>query len=61
MANLGKADRLGKSGKRVRGWRGQKYVRKTTAKTRRRLEKEMLRSKEYEKGVPNIPAKGYAD
>jgi hypothetical protein len=52
-----KATRLDKY---CQGWRGQKYVRKLTNKTRRRMEKAMLDSPDYERDVPAIPAKGWS-
>lgn len=42
-----------------RGWTGQKFIRKSTSRHRRRMERDMLRSYDYEKAVPNLPTKGW--
>jgi hypothetical protein len=61
---MGKGSRLSSS--YVRGWTGQSYVRKCTARTRRQLERNALREvlagdHDADFTVPALPAKGYAD
>lgn len=39
------------------GWRGQKYMRKLAARTRRRMEREAIRIEEYDTFIPKVCAR----